>query len=246
MNFAGSTGVIHPAVLWDDQDGATLFDPVSRGNWPPSPRALPPSAFGCKTPRIPPHPPGRGPHRVSGSLSRPPAPMSMPMWPMSPTSKGRSASSRWTPPATRPGSGTPRPGAGESKAGSRVFAAGESEPRAERRGGAAFPRRHRRHPLPGPRPGAPLLLRKGPALLIGGRCAARGEGNLIGPSPLATADMRQAISSLKNLLPYRIEAALCYHGGLATAGVQARIRQLAGSGAEGRPRTPTENRVRRR
>jgi hypothetical protein len=39
--------------------------------------------------------------------------------------------------------------------------------------------------------------------------------------------MRRAIASLKNLLPYRVDAILCYHGGFLGRNVQARLHELA-------------------
>ena len=44
---------------------------------------------------------------------------------------------------------------------------------------------------------------------------------------MATPDMRRAVSSLKNLQPYRIDTVLCYHGGLAQREVGSRLRELA-------------------
>ena len=68
-------------------------------------------------------------------------------------------------------------------------------------------------------------------LLMAGDALRVEKGILIGPSPMATPDMRRAVSSLKNLLPYRIDTVLCYHGGLAQHEVGSRLRDLAGIGS---------------
>jgi glyoxylase-like metal-dependent hydrolase (beta-lactamase superfamily II) len=86
-------------------------------------------------------------------------------------------------------------------------------------------------PTPGHTPGHVCYYLKTQMLLIAGDALRVEDGSLIGPSPMATPDMRRAVSSLKNLQPYRIDAVLCYHGGLAQREVGSRLRDLAGIGS---------------
>jgi glyoxylase-like metal-dependent hydrolase (beta-lactamase superfamily II) len=86
-------------------------------------------------------------------------------------------------------------------------------------------------PSPGHTPGHVCYLVLKQSLLIAGDALRVEDGSLIGPSSLATPDMRRAVGSLSNLLPYHIERALCYHGGFVDRDVEARIRVLAGIGA---------------
>jgi glyoxylase-like metal-dependent hydrolase (beta-lactamase superfamily II) len=83
-------------------------------------------------------------------------------------------------------------------------------------------------PTPGHTPGHVCYYLKAQMLLIAGDALRAEDGSLIGPSPMATPDMRRALSSLKNLQPYRIDTVLCYHGGLAQRDVGSRLRDLAG------------------
>jgi len=64
-------------------------------------------------------------------------------------------------------------------------------------------------------------------LLIAGDALRVENGELAGPSPKATPDMPAALASLKNLFPYRITAVLCYHGGYFDKNPGQRIRQIA-------------------
>jgi glyoxylase-like metal-dependent hydrolase (beta-lactamase superfamily II) len=86
-------------------------------------------------------------------------------------------------------------------------------------------------PTPGHTPGHVCYYLKTQMLLMAGDALRVDDGSLIGPSPLATPDMRRAVSSLKNLQPYRIDTVLCYHGGLAQREVGSRLRDLAGIGS---------------
>jgi len=86
-------------------------------------------------------------------------------------------------------------------------------------------------PTPGHTPGHVCYYVKTQMLLMAGDALRVEDGSLIGPSPMATPDMRRAVSSLKNLQPYRIDTVLCYHGGLAQRDVGARLRDLAGIGS---------------
>jgi glyoxylase-like metal-dependent hydrolase (beta-lactamase superfamily II) len=82
-------------------------------------------------------------------------------------------------------------------------------------------------PTPGHTPGHVCYYVKNERLLIAGDALRVENGSLIGPSPMASTDMRRAVSSLRNLLPYRIDAVLCYHGGLARHDIAARLSALA-------------------
>lgn len=80
---------------------------------------------------------------------------------------------------------------------------------------------------PGHTPGHVCYYVKSLHLLIAGDALRVENGELVGPSPTATPDMSAATASLKNLLPYRIEAVLCYHGGYFDKDPGPRIRHLA-------------------
>jgi glyoxylase-like metal-dependent hydrolase (beta-lactamase superfamily II) len=82
-------------------------------------------------------------------------------------------------------------------------------------------------PTPGHTPGHACYYVKALQLLAAGDALRVENGGLIGPNPIATADMRRAVASLRNLLPCRVTTVLCYHGGLATRDVAARIQALA-------------------
>jgi len=81
-------------------------------------------------------------------------------------------------------------------------------------------------PTPGHTPGHVCYYVKTLKLLIAGDALRVENGSLIGPSPVASYDVRRAVTSLKNLLPYAIDSILCYHGGLADHDVDVRLRQL--------------------
>ena len=81
-------------------------------------------------------------------------------------------------------------------------------------------------PTPGHTPGHVCFYIKTLRLLVAGDALRVENGSLIGPSPVASYDVRRAVTSLKNLLPYAIDAILCYHGGLADHDVDVRLRQL--------------------
>lgn len=55
------------------------------------------------------------------------------------------------------------------------------------------------------------------------------DGELRGPNPEYTFDMKQAIESLKKLIKYDIETVICYHGGVFTNNPNERIAELANS-----------------
>jgi len=82
-------------------------------------------------------------------------------------------------------------------------------------------------PTPGHTPGHVSYYVKKQKLLLAGDALRVEEGSLIGPSPMNTPDMRSAVASLKSLLAYPIESVLCYHGGLVSREVGARLKELA-------------------
>jgi glyoxylase-like metal-dependent hydrolase (beta-lactamase superfamily II) len=86
-------------------------------------------------------------------------------------------------------------------------------------------------PTPGHTPGHVCYYMKSQNLLLAGDAMRVEEGSLIGPSPMATPDMRSAVASLKNLLPFTIDSVLCYHGGPVSRDVAVRLRELARIGA---------------
>jgi len=86
-------------------------------------------------------------------------------------------------------------------------------------------------PTPGHTPGHVCYYVKSQNLLLAGDAMRVEEGSLIGPSPMATPDMRSAVASLKGLLPFAIDSVLCYHGGLVSRDVAARLQELARIGA---------------
>jgi glyoxylase-like metal-dependent hydrolase (beta-lactamase superfamily II) len=76
-------------------------------------------------------------------------------------------------------------------------------------------------PSPGHTPGHVCYYLRAHSLLIAGDALRVEEGSLIGPSPLATPDMRKAVGSLANLLPYRIKGRCATTAG-SCAGTWAR------------------------
>ena len=82
-------------------------------------------------------------------------------------------------------------------------------------------------PTPGHTPGHVCYYMKKQRLLLAGDAMRVEEGSLIGPSPMATPDMRSAVASLKSLLAFPIDSVLCYHGGLVSREVGSRLKELA-------------------
>jgi glyoxylase-like metal-dependent hydrolase (beta-lactamase superfamily II) len=81
-------------------------------------------------------------------------------------------------------------------------------------------------PTPGHTPGHVSYYLKVLRLLVAGDALRVEGGTLIGPSPSGTPDMRRAIASLKNLQPFPIETVLCYHGGFVASNVETRLKEL--------------------
>jgi glyoxylase-like metal-dependent hydrolase (beta-lactamase superfamily II) len=53
------------------------------------------------------------------------------------------------------------------------------------------------------------------------------DGKLVGPNPVFTFNMEEALNSLKKLTKYDIETVICYHGGVFTDNPNQRIAELA-------------------
>lgn len=67
---------------------------------------------------------------------------------------------------------------------------------------------------PGHTPGNICLYHYDSKTLIAGDTVNFMEGRLIGPNPMYTPNMDQAMNSLEKLLNYDIQRIICYHGGL--------------------------------
>jgi glyoxylase-like metal-dependent hydrolase (beta-lactamase superfamily II) len=52
-------------------------------------------------------------------------------------------------------------------------------------------------------------------------------GQLVGPNPMCTYNLEEAINSLRKLAKYDIETVVCYHGGIFTDNANKRIAELA-------------------
>lgn len=85
---------------------------------------------------------------------------------------------------------------------------------------------------PGHTPGHICLYLKKYKALITGDALIAVEGKLFGPNPIYTANMQDAIDSLKKLTKYDIQKVLCYHGGLINNNANERIAELAHSKVE--------------
>lgn len=79
---------------------------------------------------------------------------------------------------------------------------------------------------PGHTPGHICLYHQPSKTLIAGDALRVVDGHLLGPSPQATLDMREAMQSVKKLAQYDIETVICYHGGLYTGDANQRIAAL--------------------
>jgi len=86
---------------------------------------------------------------------------------------------------------------------------------------------------PGHTPGHTSIFLRRPGLLVAGDALRVEEGRLVGPSPEATPDMTLAVASLSRLTALPVKRVLCYHGGLAAEegkDAASRIRELAVNG----------------
>lgn len=79
---------------------------------------------------------------------------------------------------------------------------------------------------PGHTPGHICLYLKKHKVLIAGDALNIIDGELLGPHPRHTLDMKQAIDSLKKLLDYDIESVICYHGGLYKGDIEPALNEL--------------------
>jgi glyoxylase-like metal-dependent hydrolase (beta-lactamase superfamily II) len=80
---------------------------------------------------------------------------------------------------------------------------------------------------PGHTPGHICLYLKRYNTLITGDALNAFEGKLIGPNPEYTANMQEAVNSLKKLVKYDIQRVICYHGGLVDNNANEKIKVLA-------------------
>ncbi|MCM3785077.1 MBL fold metallo-hydrolase [Neobacillus mesonae] len=82
---------------------------------------------------------------------------------------------------------------------------------------------------PGHSPGHLCIYHEASKTLIAGDAMTVVDGELMGPNPAYTPDMKQAIQSLEQLLPYEINQVICYHGGLYQGNAVQRIAQIIDS-----------------
>lgn len=80
---------------------------------------------------------------------------------------------------------------------------------------------------PGHSPGHISLYHQDSRTLIAADALTVQDGELHGPTPSATPDMKQALSSLKRFAKYEIDHVICYHGGLYRGDANRRIAELA-------------------
>ena len=64
-------------------------------------------------------------------------------------------------------------------------------------------------------------------ILVAGDQLNIDNGELLGPNPLHTPNMKQATYSLKKLLDFDIEQIITYHGGLFKSNPNEKIAELA-------------------
>lgn len=80
---------------------------------------------------------------------------------------------------------------------------------------------------PGHTPGHICLYLNQSKILIAGDLLNIMDGNLVGPNPEHTPDMKTALKSLKKLTSYDIQKVITFHGGLFTENPNQRIAELA-------------------
>jgi glyoxylase-like metal-dependent hydrolase (beta-lactamase superfamily II) len=81
---------------------------------------------------------------------------------------------------------------------------------------------------PGHTPGHISLYHRVSKTLIAADAMTVVEGQLMGPAPAYTLDLKLAKDSLKRLTQYDIEHVICYHGGVIHGDVNHRILELSG------------------
>ncbi|MCR3923421.1 MAG: MBL fold metallo-hydrolase [Firmicutes bacterium] len=79
---------------------------------------------------------------------------------------------------------------------------------------------------PGHTPGHISLYHKQSKTVITGDSTVAEEGKLLGPSPIFSVDLPEAIKSLKKLTNYDVEHVICYHGGIVTENANQQINDL--------------------
>jgi glyoxylase-like metal-dependent hydrolase (beta-lactamase superfamily II) len=80
---------------------------------------------------------------------------------------------------------------------------------------------------PGHTPGHICLYLKKYRALITGDALNVADGELIGPNPAYTFDLKQAKESLKKIEKYDVQTVICYHGGVYTDDTNKRIAEIA-------------------
>ena len=80
---------------------------------------------------------------------------------------------------------------------------------------------------PGHTPGHICLYLNRSKILVAGDQLHIDNGELVGPDPMHTPDMKKATDSLKKLLRFDIEQVISYHGGLFTSNPNEKIAELA-------------------
>ncbi|MOA30909.1 putative metallo-hydrolase YflN [compost metagenome] len=80
---------------------------------------------------------------------------------------------------------------------------------------------------PGHTPGHISLYHKASKTLIAADALIVEAGRLLGPTPHFCVDPQLALQSLQTFTEYDIDHVICYHGGLYTGNVNARISDLA-------------------
>ncbi|MEH7459292.1 MBL fold metallo-hydrolase [Bacillus sp. JJ1127] len=81
---------------------------------------------------------------------------------------------------------------------------------------------------PGHTPGHISLYSEKHKTLITGDAMVYVGGNLNGPVPRTTPDMKTATESLRRFLEFDIERVICYHGGVCDLNVKEQIEKLVG------------------
>ncbi|MBO1625562.1 MBL fold metallo-hydrolase [Bacillus arachidis] len=79
---------------------------------------------------------------------------------------------------------------------------------------------------PGHTPGHISLYSEKYKTLIVGDAMVCVDGNLKGPVPHTTPDMKKATESLRRFLEFDIETVICYHGGICNSNVKEQIERL--------------------
>jgi glyoxylase-like metal-dependent hydrolase (beta-lactamase superfamily II) len=80
---------------------------------------------------------------------------------------------------------------------------------------------------PGHSPGHLSLYHHNSRTLIAADALTVQDGELHGPTPSATPDMKLALSSLTKFAEYEIDTVICYHGGIYRGNANQRIAEIA-------------------